>query len=172
MKILEKLKEIISDSLDVIATSRESEFDFICDEEKEKDLLNLLIYDEFKIMVNVRNFKTLGELEKYLEGVEGKNIVSKQLINEVLGFDWVEHIRIDENEIIMGTLDEDMQDINIYELSYRCKDWAVEKGFYLKSWINDDYSGTCEILLFGKYDANTEYEAVFKACEWILKNKV
>lgn len=70
MKILEKLKEIISDSLDVIAAGKESEFDFICDEEKEKDLLNLLIYDEFKIMIDVRNFKTLGELEEYLKRSE------------------------------------------------------------------------------------------------------
>lgn len=77
MKTLEKLKEIISDSLDVIATSRESEFDFICDEEKEKDLLNLLVYVEFKIMVDVRSFKTLGELEKYLEGAKSERIKCK-----------------------------------------------------------------------------------------------
>lgn len=107
-----------------------------------------------------------------------KNVISKELLSEVLevkvlGFTYIPNDKdtISSNESIFVTLKDSHPCINIHELAHKCKEWAKNKGYYLKSWINDDDSGTCEILLFGKHDAKTEYEAIFKACQWILDNK-
>lgn len=65
--------------------------------------------------------------------------------------------------------------INIYELAYKCKEWANKQ----------DYDNNCFVIIlyenmtsraiitedgFG-FDASTEYEAIFKVCQWILDNK-
>lgn len=69
--------------------------------------------------------------------------------------------------------------INIYELAHKCKEWAYK---YHKIIINSrttsktkDINGYAEIIkscdyLYGDY-ADTEVEAIFKACQWILDNK-
>jgi len=70
-------------------------------------------------------------------------------------------------------------EINIYELMHMMKEWAEKKGYILQSHIIGDsvckiskitnyspYIDTLEIL-----NANTEPEAVTKACEWILEQQ-
>lgn len=68
--------------------------------------------------------------------------------------------------------------INIYELAHRCKEWARDNEFFLRSFY--DYEGAfcyisapvwvdkIEIPKTG-FCSDTEPEAIFKACEWILK---
>lgn len=67
--------------------------------------------------------------------------------------------------------------INIYELAHKCKEWAFcldgtmilssvsEANIGIAS-IKDDYGNIliCEVC-------ESEPEAIFKACEWILNNK-
>ena len=66
---------------------------------------------------------------------------------------------------------------NIYELAHRCKEWAFDKGFVLKSYKKQGaFSGTYHYAIdindkICEWIANTEYEAIFKACEWINKTK-
>lgn len=63
--------------------------------------------------------------------------------------------------------------INIYELAHRCKEWALDLGYILYSNV---YRGECYIdsRSFSdntpvKFLSESEPEAIFKACEWILK---
>lgn len=65
--------------------------------------------------------------------------------------------------------------INIYELAYKCKEWALNNGYEIYS----KQDGFCGIGLSGGDDygvywdyvfyADAEIEAIFKACEWIRK---
>lgn len=73
-------------------------------------------------------------------------------------------------------------DINIYELANKCKEWAVNQGYII---IVEPYDYTEDNTFSGTYwwirrkednygcpncGANkSEPEAIFKACEWILK---
>ena len=65
--------------------------------------------------------------------------------------------------------------INIYELAFQCKAWALKNNFNITSMIVKD-GGKCEI--YNKFQTNyntkkikaeTEIEAIFKACEWVLE---
>lgn len=69
--------------------------------------------------------------------------------------------------------------INIYELAYMCKEWAYSQGYILFSKIRLNSSlASCYFDTMGKHDyedgyhndfrAETESEAIFKACQWIL----
>ncbi len=56
--------------------------------------------------------------------------------------------------------------VNTYEFMHMCKQWAVKKKWIMKSGINKEGKGFCEGL-FGCLTADTEPEAVIKACEFI-----
>ncbi len=68
-----------------------------------------------------------------------------------------------------------------YCLSIKCKEWAlnymVDKeiqstGCIISSWTHTGGSGHARILVIDeKFTANTEPEAIFKACEWLLELK-
>ena len=74
-------------------------------------------------------------------------------------------------------------EINIYELAHKCKEWATSKGYIMLSYMEDDKTGYVSLGdLFGKtkvklpqpkdsfwFEADTELEAIFKACEWIME---
>ena len=66
--------------------------------------------------------------------------------------------------------------INIYELAHKCKEWALFEGHILSSWMTNpmnEIECCCRSNNIDRYpfQANTEPEAIFKACEWILENK-
>lgn len=72
--------------------------------------------------------------------------------------------------------------INIYELAYKCKEWAFNKGYELRTstrgiidvydhiYINKEDGLTGEFIDC-RQESDTEPEAIFKACQWILDNK-
>lgn len=66
--------------------------------------------------------------------------------------------------------------INIYELAHKCKEWSLEHDCELLSCIRSKDRAICDIYS-DKYNckfthyADTEIEAIFKACQWILDNK-
>ena len=84
------------------------------------------------------------------------------------------------------TTDKDMlnvyKTINIYEFAFKCKEWAFDH-FYLSIIIFKvkDNVYKCEIANISDYlgewttkysfRADSEIEAIIKACEWILKYK-
>ena len=73
---------------------------------------------------------------------------------------------------------------NIYELAHKCKEWATKKGYEVDSSLLLQKKGALtgyvtlshqEEAVFvgedGYVKADTEPEAVTKACEWILKEQ-
>ncbi len=107
--------------------------------------------------------------------------ISKELLGEVLELD-IQSFYISEtsnNNLTMQVrcpIKEELysKSINIYELAHKCKEWALSKECELLSCIRDENTSLCDIysdVLDCKFThyANTEPEAIFKACEWILK---
>jgi hypothetical protein len=111
-------------------------------------------------------------------------MISKELLSEVLGKE------VTNVEITMyGHFDISLKndygtEINKYELSHKCKEWALTKGIYsIASGLNferkqlNDISYWASIqtkqgCLCDYHYSNTEPEAIFKVCQWILENKV
>lgn len=120
-------------------------------------------------------------------------MISKELLSEVLNI----HIGLIElkpilenNKTDIGYLLKGSQNtvhevhnnhkrINIYELAHRCKEWALKKDKYkwlfsykafIDCWcdIVDNHNRKNIIMSFR---ADTEPEAIFKACQWILEDK-
>ena len=78
--------------------------------------------------------------------------------------------------------------INIYEFAHKCKEWAYTNKYRLSSgqhrlntkqehYINNQIASYfCSVYYITnddsdiQIDANTEPEAIIKACEWLLEN--
>lgn len=71
MNTITKLKQIISDDLDCIATDEESKIVFICENEKEESKLNIAIKETFGVEVDCILFEDLGELAYYIDSMRG-----------------------------------------------------------------------------------------------------
>ena len=76
------------------------------------------------------------------------------------------------------------QNINIYEFAFKCKEWALIKGYIIDSLIRgycsgkaicfvyvDDWQSEFSENCLKSFTEDTEIEAIIKACEWILENK-
>ena len=114
-------------------------------------------------------------------------MIGKELLSEVLGRYVVEFKNeswLKSNNTIVYTLkDEESEDfINIYEFAHKCKEWAYANKFKLKSGIyttngGENFGGYetnvyhCNKFGSKEFSADTEPEAIFKACQWILDNK-
>ena len=103
-------------------------------------------------------------------------MISKELLSEVLGvyvrdgwyFDC--EILIYTYDKILG-LDENYHaEINIYELVHKCKEWAYTNHEAVINIFQKTSYNPYTAKLEGKvFQSDTEPEAVFKACEWVLK---
>ena len=107
-------------------------------------------------------------------------MISKELLSEVLELrSYIESIdeSVDEKNIYYYSSYESypatQYSINIYELSHKCKEWAISKG-----WVLHEVRNLKEYIIYFSGDfrepsndfrADTEHEAIFQACEWILK---
>ena len=106
------------------------------------------------------------------------NLISKKLLKEVLQ----REVDIIHNKYYSwtGKDDNDISGvwaevcINRYELAFKCKELALELGYELRSW-----NKRCELIeISRKYFVNvptikaeTELEAIIKACEYLINNK-
>jgi len=108
-------------------------------------------------------------------------MISKELLSEVLGEEVFEFEIAEDDRTMLWfstTKDPDIfQAINIHELATKCKEWAFENNFVIKSFCEDDGEhdgGFCGVAEIGKirFEQYREHEAIFKACQWILDNKV
>ena len=96
-------------------------------------------------------------------------IVSKELYEAVYG-KTLEELNLD--------LD-DLKYVNINGFYFKCKEWALNiildidiqsRGCVISSWTTHN-SGKARILVIDKsFTADTEIEAVIKACEYILQH--
>lgn len=110
-------------------------------------------------------------------------MISKELLSEVLREPiYAEpYIKCDELfwvRFYLPNVDDGIEQevsINIYELAYKCKEWALGKDFVLYSGSTHRIKGyRCDIYTKdGDVDedfvGDTEPEAIFKACEWIME---
>ena len=118
-------------------------------------------------------------------------MISKELLNKVLNIEIVsyqmkqknilayEYNKVSKNQWSGKTFCN--RSINIYELAHKCKEWAYYKHGYIifsKTRISSSLA-SCYFDTMAKHDyeddycddfrAETEYEAIFKACSWILE---
>jgi hypothetical protein len=111
-------------------------------------------------------------------------IISKELLSQV--FETVKNVEyvecIGNNIFWSGLLYSGLEgngSINIHELAYRCKEWAYKKDFVIYSARYGNEFGICFLYIDSenpnilnpcfRIKENTEYEAIFQACEYILK---
>jgi len=103
-------------------------------------------------------------------------MISTEVLSEVLGFE-VSHCQMrgnNEVSIFKGGRTSASQFINIYELAHKCKEWAMP--MYLVSGYDNNFfcsinKGWSDEVTPSTFYGNTEPEAIFKACQWILDNK-
>ncbi|MFW9625124.1 MAG: hypothetical protein ACMV1K_00155 [Sulfurospirillum sp.] len=117
-----------------------------------------------------------------------KTLPSKELLSEVLGKDAKFHKYIEDRSVVLYIQDiADCREINIYELAHKCKEWASLYGYDLFSHRFNEHASYAYLdldmknvvpsnnkyIFIGNYikefEADTEPEAIFKACEWIME---
>ena len=104
------------------------------------------------------------------------NTPSKELLSAVFNTT-VKNIELDRGQTEVKIYRENTSCLgayNIYELAHKCKGWGWLKGYRLISGKFDDNSFYCDVET-SEYDehkvciaADTEPEAIFKACNYIL----
>jgi len=117
-------------------------------------------------------------------------MISKELLSEVLG-DIISVIHgIDRGNELLFHLEgnSELHNINIYELAHKCKEWAFDNKYELSTWKTRKESkskygnskwnekmtekiGWIASLGLHYTFAESEPEAIFLACQWILDNK-
>ncbi len=108
-------------------------------------------------------------------------MISKELLSKVLNFPFTSITNIQSgNNLIAYTTYElpthKYKFINIYELAYMCKEWAYKQDWEYIINTHKTINGKLYRVWFEKdteteFFADTEPEAIFKACEWILTQK-
>ena len=109
-------------------------------------------------------------------------MISKELLSEILKeykfpFSYEYNTYNDYTKKIYFYVNSELKidffSINIYELAHKCKEWAISKG-----WVLHEVRNLKEYIIYFSGDfressndfrADTEHEAIFQACEWILK---
>ena len=113
-------------------------------------------------------------------------MISKKLLSEVLELKTTKdfNFEIEDNYVCISDYGEQLFEINIYELAHKCKEWASKYNFHLISWTisyeavkDKGYCQTHNTQDATKesdkpFSESTEIEAIFKACEWILKERI
>ena len=102
-------------------------------------------------------------------------MISKELLSEVINQN-VKVIVLKENTVFYQCEDGFDDLINIHELAHKCKEWALSVYDSIDFMVYG--RSQCDITIFTQpddikynFNADTEPEAIFKACEWILKDK-
>ena len=123
-----------------------------------------------------------------LQGTIMNYLPSKELLTEILKENVKEVYEIGSNpnfkdNTLLFNLNGcgELCNINIYELAQKCKEWAYKQGYVIlsghsaygigaffcscKGWLSENYDKRIEI------NHNTEPEAIFVACQWIIDNR-
>ena len=105
--------------------------------------------------------------------------ISKELVvsvlteeTENLTYDFISDV--EDNYIIFSDEGECQFEVNIYEFAFKCKEWALSKGYFIYStnelsFIKSLSLETIETFANGK---DTELECIIKASEWLLKERI
>lgn len=104
-----------------------------------------------------------------------KNLkLSTELASSVLGLNVVYIESCEHRDNIIGIWTDmntkPIKEINIYEFAFKCKEWALNKGFNIFSSYKSFSIFQNGILICSSSGENAEIEAIIKACEWILED--
>lgn len=107
-------------------------------------------------------------------------MISKELLSKVLDKN-IKYIsdELDDNLVPYEMPIDGWKTINVYELAYKCKEWAFNNGYSILVDILgiNNYQISMEDLTTGKPEYvkdsynTSEPETIFLACKWILDNK-
>lgn len=121
-----------------------------------------------------------------------ENLITKELLSEVMGYPLSNNIyeygitrviglnewSLDLEFGYQGLESSHGRYINVYQLSNKCKEWVNKQssenlGYAIKTvhYGNNVVGGFVGIKDSYIDDCKTEYELVFKLCQWILENK-
>ena len=99
--------------------------------------------------------------------------ISKKLISEVLKIplDVINEVYFDKTNLLVRKSNNRIEEHNIYEFAFKCKNWALTNGYFIYStnelsFIKTFSLETIETFSNGK---DTEIECILKASEYILK---
>lgn len=128
-------------------------------------------------------------LQKFIK--KGRKMkISKKLIKNVLvketenlSDDFTFNIK--DNYILFVDEGESQFEVNIYEFAFKCKEWALNKGYTIESHTNRsclsgnnyEYFSIAKIfkgtnsMRINTIEENTEIESTIQACKWILKEE-
>ena len=102
-------------------------------------------------------------------------MISNELVSEVLGCNCI-NIHRNKSSLHIKTNNEGIL-INIYELANKCKEWAIGNDYAIYSsygWRESSAQLVIgvggNVLEMDTFVSRYEYEAIFKACEWVLKD--
>ena len=101
-------------------------------------------------------------------------IISKELISEVLNIpkESIMDIYTDGNYLLIRKINSRVEEHNIYEFAFKCKEWARDKyDITISSSLYKNYAKSWNIDKDKSYTAKTEVEVIIKACEFILTKK-
>lgn len=115
-----------------------------------------------------------------LQGTIMNYLPSKELLSKVLETKaW--NIKTINNTVIFLIGNGSEYRLNIHELAHMCKEWAFVNGFIINSGrttSNDWCTTIYKVLKLHPYIEeishtweDTEPEAIFRACQWILDNR-
>ena len=124
--------------------------------------------------MGVREMKDLNISKELI-----KNVLVKETEN--LSDDFTFDIK--DNYILFDDDGECQFEVNIYEFAFKCKEWALDKGYTIESHTNRsfiskynrEYFSVAKIfketdsMRINTIDESTEIEAIIKACNWILE---
>ena len=104
--------------------------------------------------------------------------ISRELLSEVLKLEVVKHSLFNKRNNTFNitymqsedSLKANWMPVNVYDFVFKCKDWALSKGYFIYStnelsFIKSFSLETIETFSNGK---DTEIECILKASEWIL----
>ena len=99
--------------------------------------------------------------------------ISKELLSEVLKKEIenrdISYVEIYKNVVIYKVSIYDREEeINIYELAHKCKEWLADSEVDYTLWRTHKHRFYSE-KYYLDIESDTEHEAIFKACEWVLK---
>ena len=107
--------------------------------------------------------------------------LTKELLNEVLEDTVISiwHVNKYTNELHYNTTNypDSSIAINIYELAHKCKEWVYKNGYVIQSGrdvlTESQFIARVMKKSLVQYDgiAQSEPEAIFKACQWIMEQK-
>lgn len=87
--------------------------------------------------------------------------------NELNGTNYNEHL-LNDYHCLKADI---YQEINIYELAHKCKEWAIKKGYQFKVYYQADGTEEWEIGLAGYGWDLFRAKNCVETCQWILENK-